>query len=307
MRTTITGGDAALAALASTIWGLGFVATKLGIDGFSAPQLTALRFLIAALPVLVIARPRIPWPALVAIGLTLFAGQFLLLFFAFAAGMPPGVASVTQQTHAVFSVVLAAPLLGERPTGRQALGLTAAVAGLALIGATVGDDLPLAALALALGGAFSWAIGNLLVKRCAGGVSMAGLVAWASLVPPVPALLLDAFDTTHPSLLDALSHASWLSLGSALYLGAVATTIGYGTWAYLLRRYPMPVIAPFALLPPCIGTGVSALVFGEGFPPLRYAGMALIVIGLAITLRPATQTRERPAGKPAGRPSVPRP
>jgi O-acetylserine/cysteine efflux transporter len=285
MRTTITPGDAALATLAMTSWGLGFVATKLGIDGFSAPQLTALRFLVAALPVVVIARPRVSWPALVAIGLTMFAGQFLLLFFAFALGMPPGVASVTQQTHAVFSVLLAALLLGERPTPRQATGLVTAVVGLALIGATVGDDLPLAALALALGGAFSWAVGNLLVKRYAGGASMLGLVTWASLIPPVPALLLDALDPSHPPLLAALASASWRSLGAALYLGTIATTVAYGAWAHLLRRYPMPVIAPFALLPPCVGTAAAAWVFGEAFPPLRYAGMALIVIGLAITLR----------------------
>jgi len=48
-----------LAALTSAIWGLAFVATKFGLEGFSAPQLTALRFLIASLPVLFVARPRI--------------------------------------------------------------------------------------------------------------------------------------------------------------------------------------------------------------------------------------------------------
>jgi O-acetylserine/cysteine efflux transporter len=39
----------------------------------------------------------IAWPLLILIGLTLFTGQFLLLFFAFAAGMPLGLASVSQQ------------------------------------------------------------------------------------------------------------------------------------------------------------------------------------------------------------------
>jgi O-acetylserine/cysteine efflux transporter len=85
--------DMVLAALTSVVWGLAFVATKLALDSFSAPQLTALRFLIACLPVLFVKRPPIAWPSLVLIGLTLFTGQFLLLFFAFAAGMPPGLAS----------------------------------------------------------------------------------------------------------------------------------------------------------------------------------------------------------------------
>jgi len=100
-----------LAAMTAVIWGLAFVATKLGLESFSAPQLTALRFLIACLPVLVVPRPRIGWGALVLIGLTLFAGQFLLLFFAFEAGLAPGLASVTQQMQVFLTVLLSAAFL----------------------------------------------------------------------------------------------------------------------------------------------------------------------------------------------------
>ena len=42
----------ALAALTSVIWGLAFVAIKFGLESFSAPSSTAVRFLIACLPVL---------------------------------------------------------------------------------------------------------------------------------------------------------------------------------------------------------------------------------------------------------------
>ena len=38
-----------LAALSSVIWGLGFVAIKIGLGSFSAPQLTAVRFVVAGL------------------------------------------------------------------------------------------------------------------------------------------------------------------------------------------------------------------------------------------------------------------
>jgi drug/metabolite transporter (DMT)-like permease len=40
------------------LWGLAFVATRIGLDELSPPQLTAGRFLVAAAPVLVVARPR---------------------------------------------------------------------------------------------------------------------------------------------------------------------------------------------------------------------------------------------------------
>jgi len=91
--------DAMLAALSSVIWGVAFVAVAFGLASFSPPRLTALRFLVGAVAVFFVPRPRLPWALLVLIGLTLFTGQFLLLFFAYEAGLPPGLASVTQQTR----------------------------------------------------------------------------------------------------------------------------------------------------------------------------------------------------------------
>ena len=61
---------------------------------------------------------------------------------------------------------------------------------------TIGGDLTAAALCLALAGAFSWAVGNVLVKRTAD-VPVFPLVVWASLVPPLPALLLSAIYDGH--------------------------------------------------------------------------------------------------------------
>ncbi|MCG8695542.1 MAG: EamA family transporter [Minwuiales bacterium] len=277
-------GDVFLAALTAAIWGLAFVATKIGLESFSAPELTALRFLIAALPVLLLPRPNIPWSSLIVIGLTLFAGQFLLLFFAFEAGIAAGLASVTQQMQAFFTVILAAIFLREIPTGRQAVGMTVAFGGLVLIGSTVGADLSVLALGLALASALSWAVGNLLVKRVEG-EAMLPLMAWLSLVPPLPALALSAFyDTDMP--LASLADASWRSIAAALYLGAVATTLAYAIWGRLLTRYTAATVAPFALIAPCVGIAGSALAFGEVFGPVRYAGMALILAGLAVIVLP---------------------
>jgi O-acetylserine/cysteine efflux transporter len=283
----MTPRDIALAAFVSVIWGLAFVAMRFGLEGFTAPQLTALRFLIASIPVLFVNRPAVPWHLLVLIGLSLFAGQFLLLFLAFRHGIPPGLASVTQQTHVFLTVLLATLLFGERPTARQGLGMTLAAAGLVLIGLTVGADLPALALALALSGALSWAVGNLLLKHVRG-VPMFPLIAWCSLVPPLPMLLLSAL-WGEASLPAAVAGASWVSLGAALFLGAA--TSAYAIWGRLLGRYPAAVVAPLALLSPVTGVVVSALVFGERFTSLRYAGMALILAGLAvIVLRAPNRT-----------------
>jgi O-acetylserine/cysteine efflux transporter len=277
--------DMGLAVLTSVIWGFAFVTYKFGLESFSAPQLTALRFMIACLPVLFVPRPKLPWSVIVLIGLTLFAGQFLLLFLAFALDMPAGLASVTQQTQAFFTVLLAALFLREIPRLRQSVGMMVALAGLVLIGLTTGADLKLAALGLALAAALSWAIGNILVKRTAG-VPVFPLMAWCSLVAPLPVLLLSWLVDPQPSLIGAVMNASWPSIATALYLGTLATPIAYGMWSHLLQRYPASVVAPFALLSPVTGILSSALILGEVFGPLRYAGMALILAGLAVIVWP---------------------
>ncbi len=267
------------------IWGLAFVATKLALESFSPPQLTALRFLIAALPALVLPRPALTWPRLVAIGATLFAGQFLLQFFAIANGLPPGLASVLVQTQALFTIVFAAMALGEQPTARQVSGVMAAFAGLVLILLTVGQNLTIVGFGLAMGSAISWGIGNVLLKRIRD-VEMLSLIVWLSLVPPLPALALSLMLDGPAGFVRAVSSASGLAVAAALYLGVVATILAYAIWGRLLRRYPAATVTPFALLVPFVGGYSSALVFGERFGPLRLAGMALVLLGIAVIVLP---------------------
>jgi len=277
--------DMALACLTSVIWGFAFVIYKFSLADFTPAQITALRFLIAALPVLVVPRPRVSWTLIVLIGLTLFTGQFLLLFVAFALGMPAGLASVTQQMQAFFTVLLAALFLGDRPTLRQLVGMAVAFAGLALVGGTTGTDLKLSVLALALAAAFSWAIGNVLVKHTAD-APVFPLMVWCSLVPPLPALLFSTLMDHGPSFAHALATASWGGLATAIYLGTLASPVAYGMWGYLLQRYSTAMVAPFALLSPCTGVLGSVLILGETFSALRMSGMALILAGLAVILVP---------------------
>jgi O-acetylserine/cysteine efflux transporter len=276
--------DMFLAVLTSVIWGVGFVVAKVGLESFSASQMTALRFLMVSVFVVMVPRPKLPWPSLIMIGATLFTGQFLLLFFAFTHGMPPGLASVSQQTQAFFTVLLSAAFLRDMPGARQLIGMAIAFAGLALIAMTVRSDLNLVGLGLAVAGAFSWAVGNVLVKR-APKVPMFPLVIWCSLVPPLPALLLSSvYD--QQSVVEAAVTASWLSIGALLYSGFLAIAVAYAAWGHLLQRYPAAVVAPFGLLTPCTGVVASKLIFGEVFSPARYAGMALILCGLAIIVLP---------------------
>jgi O-acetylserine/cysteine efflux transporter len=262
------------------IWGAAFVASRVALDSFSPPQLVVVRFAIAAAPAIVLPRPAVGWPALATVGLTLFAGQFLFQFFGIAGGMPPGLASVVVQTQALFTILFATAL-GERPTRRQWLGASVALGGLVVIGLTVGGGLTPGAFLLTIVSPISFGVGNVLLKRLPA-ADMASLVAWLSLVPPGPALVLSLVVDGPTALPRALAASTPAGLAAALYLGVVATSLAYAIWGALLRRYTAAAVAPFALLVPFVGAAASSLVFGERFGPLRLAGMAWVLAGLAL-------------------------
>jgi O-acetylserine/cysteine efflux transporter len=292
--------DLVLAVAVAVLWGAAFVATRIGLDSFSPPQLTVLRFLLAAIPVLVLPRPPISWSTLATIGLTLFAGQFLFQFFGIALGTPVGIAAVVVHAQALFTIVFAAALLGERPTVRQWLGSTLALGGLVLIGLTVGGDLAPGAFLLTLLSPVSFGLGNVLLKRV-DAADMPSLIAWLSLIPPLPALALSIVLDGAGALPQALGRSAWSGLVAVLYLGFIATTLAYAMWGALLRRYPATTVGPFALLVPLVGAALSAAVFGERFGPLRLAGMALVLGGLAaMAVRPRPSVAASAAGPPAG-------
>lgn len=281
-----------LAVLVSIIWGIAFVATKLALESFSPPHLTALRFLIASVPVVFVARPPIAWPVLCAAGLTLFAGQFLFQFFGIANGMPPGLASIVVQTQAFFTILFAGLVLKEKPTRRQLSGTVVAFAGLAVIAGTVGRDLTAVGLCLTAMSAVSWGIGNVLVKRLPR-ADMLSLMVWLSLVPPLPAFALSLALDGPAGIARSIAGASWLAVCATLYLGLVATVLAYAVWGHLLRRYSAATVTPFALLAPFVAAYASSLVFGERFGALRLAGMALVLLGLAVIVLPINRIADR--------------
>ena len=292
----------ALALLVTVIWGVAFVATRLALDAFSPAALTALRFLVAAVPAALLPRPRIGWRALVLVGLTLYTGQFLFQFFGIAAGTPPGLAAIVVQTQALFTIVLAALAMGERPTRRQWTGCAVAFAGLAVIATSVGHDLTVIRLGLTALSAVSWGVGNVLVKGLPA-VDPLPLAVWLSLVPPLPGLALAAWWDGPGPVWASWSRAPWLAWAAVLYLALVATVLAYAIWGYLLRRHAAAQVAPFALLVPFVAAAASALVLGERFGPRRLLGMALVLLGLAIIVVRAgspglTRNRRIVPGKP---------
>ena len=169
--------DVCIAVLVAVIWGLAFVASRIALDEFSPELMTTLRFAIAALPCLLVPRPKVSWGVLVSISFTLFLGQFLAQAFAIAHGVPVGLSSVIVQSQALFTIGFAALLFRERPGAWQTVGIGVATAGLLMICGTVGYDFSVGAFAILMISPLSFAAGNLLLRR-APDVPMFDLFAW---------------------------------------------------------------------------------------------------------------------------------
>jgi len=275
--------DVGLAVLVAVIWGLAFVASRIALDEFSPPLMTALRFAIAAVPCLLVRKPDISWPLLIAISGTLFLGQFLAQAYGLAHGVPVGLTAVIVQSQALFTIAFAVIAFREMPTAMQTAGIAIATAGLLMICGTVGYDFSVGAFAVIMICPVSFAIGNILLRR-AQDVRMFDLFAWLCLVASVPLAALTLVSNGVQPTWHALTQMSLTGLVCMLLLGLVSTSIAYWLWGRLLRDYPAAQVVPFALLVPFVGSAASSVVFGETFGPLRLAGTITVVGGIAVML-----------------------
>jgi O-acetylserine/cysteine efflux transporter len=284
----VTGGfspGALLLALAVVaVWGTNFVVIRLGLDALPPLLFAALRFTLAAFPlVFFVKRPQVPWRDLALFGLFIGVGQFGLLFIAIDGYIPPGIASLIVQTQVVFTIALAMRGTGERLAPVQYAALALALSGVAVILAHTGGSTTLTGVLLVIGAAFAWSLGN-MVQRRVGKVDVLGFIVWSSLFAILPLFALAFLFEGTAAITTALAAATPTVWAAVLWQSVGNTMFGYGAWGWLLARYPAGTVAPMALLIPVFGMGSAALFLGEPLPPWKLIAAALIIGGLAINM-----------------------
>lgn len=283
--------DALLAVLVTVIWGVNFVVIDVGLDGMPPLVLVALRFVVVVLPlVFLVPRPNIPWRVLVFSAAFLSVGQFGLLYTGMAAGMPPGLASLVLQAQVIFTVLIAAGWLRERPTPLQLAGIGVGIAGLGVVAVGRSAATPLLGLLLCVAAALSWATGNVVTRR-AGVASGLSMVVWASVFVPVPMLLLAMAVDGPAAVGHSLAHITLANVFATLFTAYLASLVGFGIWNSLLARYPAAVVTPFALLVPVFGMTAAFLLQGERPGTAEIAGGVVLLLGVAVTLRGGRRVR----------------
>ena len=273
------------------LWSTGFIGSRLGAP-FAEP-LTFLSWRYAAAVVLLVAAAvltRSAWPASpllaghAAVAGLLVQGAYLGgVFCSVARGMPLATVSLIVGLQPILTAMAAGPLLGERLSSRQWLGIALGFGGVVLVvsgkwsGAST-DPAGYAWLAFAL---FGITAGTLYQKRHCGAVPMltGGVIQYAA-AGIVTAAATYATETMVVQWTPQFAFAlGWLVL--VLSLGAI------GLLFTMIRHGEASRVASLFFLTPPVTAVMAWLLFDESLPAVALAGLAVSAAGVAlVTARP---------------------
>jgi drug/metabolite transporter (DMT)-like permease len=277
-------------------WSGSWTFGKLGVTAVPPFELSTIRFAVAGLLMLAIARAiDAPlglerWPLLILAGFFGIFAYNALVFFALTISPASDGALIVPTVNPVLTVVFAA-VIGERVTANKIAGLVLATAGAALvIAAATGLTFTgqrLTADLLYLGGAAVWSayatIGAITTRHGSPlGVTAIACLAGAAMLFPLGFLEKGYADV--PSW----STYAWLDIA---YLVLFATTVGFVLFYWAVRRFGAGMASMVSYLVPIFALVQAVLILGEQPAPLEIIGGAVILAGVRVaTLRSAPRS-----------------
>ena len=271
--------DVLMAISVAVIWGMGFVVAKAGMDHFSPILLMALRFTLTSICLIWFFRPsfdllkRLFWIALVSASV-----QYSLTFTG-VQGIDASTSALLIQLEVPFGLLTAWLLLGEKISLKQAIGMLIAFAGAVLIVGEPKLSNDLISVMLLVSGAFTWAIGQVMIKKLGnigGFMLITGIAIWAT-----PQLFISSFllESNQIEQIKTAPIEAWLAVA---YLGLVMTALAYALWYRLLGLYSVNQVMPFLLLLPLTSV-IGGIFFLDESLTLKVAlGGCLTLIGVAV-------------------------
>lgn len=273
-----------LAISVATVWGFNFIMVKVGLNEIPPLTFCALRFFFASIPaIFFIKKPNTPWKYIIGYGLLTFCIQFSLLFFGMAVGVSPGIAALIVQLQVFFAIGFAYFFANQRINIWQILGAILSFSGILLIGLHRGGNLPGLGFILIVIASISWGLGSVIATKFRD-VNMLGLVVWSSFVAFFPLLVVSFLFEKPLLIMFHLQDLSWVAIFALAYVIYISTHYGYGCWSWLLSKYSMASITPFALLAPVIALVCSACIFEETFETWKIVATFLVIAGLGLNI-----------------------
>ncbi|WP_375201063.1 DMT family transporter [Hyphococcus sp.] len=276
--------EISLLLLVCLVWGFHFVVIKTAVDVMPPMFYAAIRMVLVAA---ILARflkwrkgeMRFVLIGGVCIGALNYALMFTGLKFATASA-----AAIAIELNVPFATLLAFLFLGDRPGLPRILGITLAFAGVAVIalGGNGGGDHVGLGVGLVAAGAFSEAVGAVIVKRTTA-FKPHELLAWFSLVG---AVTLSAMSFIfEEGQFGAFQHSDKLFLtGAILYSALGASLFGHTTYYWLLQRLPISVVAPSVLLTTVCAVFFGVLLMGDPFGVRMMIGGFMTLCGVGLVL-----------------------
>jgi drug/metabolite transporter (DMT)-like permease len=176
------------------------------------------------------------------------------------------------------TLLLAWPVLGERPARRALLGLAVAFVGVVIVANPAGgvDSRRLTGDALFVGASLSWAAYTLAGREATRRFGSVSANVFATAVGSL-LLLPVTFVGSGWSGLGSASAGAW---GSIAYLSLAGTVLAFVLFYEGVRLLGASAAAAFALLVPIFGVLSSVLVLGEALRPALALGGVVVVAGL---------------------------
>lgn len=297
-RARLTAFDVLLYATVVLSWGFAWIAIHFQV-GVVSPAVSILwRFLFAAILMLAFAslrgdRMRFTIQdhlGFALLGLLLFCLNFLLFYNA-AETLPSGLLSIVFSLASFINVWLGAIFLGAPIDRRVVLGGLLGAFGMAAMfypqfsGAEMKHGTALA-LALCVLGTFAFCFGNMVsVRLQRRGIPVFAATGYAMLYGSV-ALALYAAVNRHPFIVD-WSPAYLISLA---YLALIGSVLAFACYLTLLGRIGADRAGYVTVLGPVVALMVSTFVENFQWTGAAAIGLAAVLIGNVLILRPAKKT-----------------
>jgi probable blue pigment (indigoidine) exporter len=268
-------------AIAPIAWGSNYFVTRHFLPLDYPLWGAALRALPAGLILLALARSRPRgswwWKSLV-LG-TLNVGAFFVLVYLASQLLPSSIASTMMAASAALLMLIAWPLLAEKPTVFPLLGAAVGFAGVAtmLLGAA-GKVQPLGVVASITAMLMS-SLGFVLTKRWAGGEKILAITSWQLIAGGLLVLPLAGLVEGSPPQIDASA-----AIGFS-YVTLVATALAFAAWFAGLRHLPAGTVGLIGLLNPVTGVILGVAIAAEPFGYRQVIGTALVLAGVLLGQR----------------------
>jgi drug/metabolite transporter (DMT)-like permease len=265
------------------VWGYSWSVSKIGLPYISPLQMAFWRTALGVLTLglVLYARTRCLrwtpfWPTFW-LGMTQTAGFTACTNLALLSG-GAGRVSVLAYTMPFWTLLLARWFLGERLHALQWGAVLLAFGGLALILQPWALHAHLLSSLLALGGGALWACSAIIAKRLRlrHQVSTLALTFWQMFWGLIPLGLL-ALLTPAPAV-----QWNWQLALVLLYIGVLATGIGWLVWLLLLARLSAGMAGLNVLAIPAVAVLLAWLSLAERPDGYEAAGMTLVALALAM-------------------------